>query len=220
MGGQYLAVSEIQPHLPRSCYHCLSLVCLLPNLLYVSGKPQWLPSVPQSSHVNEWHEESSEEASTTFSLLNIPAEVRPHIYGLVLAQTDCFCHSHTRSPNAGTALALLRVNRSIYDEARLLPFPLSQIEFQKWYGSSMFCCNTFLRILQVWQRREIRTLDLTVNGRELSGRQAREGWHQPCKLLRLDDAAPMNVRSMTLTNQRHERLPLGGPFKNRCHLDF
>ena len=135
----------------------------------------------------------------TFHLLALPAEIRLQIYGLVLAQTTCFRHSHTRPPSQGTALSLLRVNRVIYNEARLLPFQISDIAFQKWYGSSIFCCTAFLKSIQDWQRREVRTLSLTVNGRELSGWQAREGWLQICNLLSVEAPVPGGVGAMTLS---------------------
>ncbi|MCJ1471787.1 hypothetical protein MMC13_000428 [Lambiella insularis] len=170
----------------------------LPDLFFRSNTPQSLPSLLRTKPSNGLHETLSQKPSTTSLLLDLPAEIRLQIYGLALAQSSCFRHSHTRPPHPGTALALLRVNRSIYDEARLIPFQRSQIEFQKWYGSSMFCCITFLKTIEDWQRREIRTLDITVNGRELDGWQAREGWHPVCELLKTERSAPVGLRSMTL----------------------
>ncbi|MCJ1394264.1 hypothetical protein MMC18_007142 [Xylographa bjoerkii] len=134
----------------------------------------------------------------THHLLTLPTEIRLQIYGFVLAQTNCFRHAHTRPPKQGAALSLLRVNRAIYNEAHLLPFQLSEIAFQKWYGSSIFCCTAFLKSIQDWQRRELRTLSLTVNGRELSGWQARKGWLQICELLSAEAPVPGGVRVMTL----------------------
>ena len=174
----------------------------LGRLSHTSDKPQWLHSFYNSDLAPEPKDEpkpSPKPTNPPHHLLTLPAEVRLQIYGLVLAQASCFRHAHTRPPYQGTALSLLRVNRTIYHEARLLPFQLSQIAFQKWYGSSMFCCTAFLKSILAWQRREVRTLDLAVNGRELSGWQAREGWLQVCELM--STAAPVSgdVRMMMLT---------------------
>ncbi|MCJ1377321.1 hypothetical protein MMC17_000415 [Xylographa soralifera] len=171
----------------------------LPRLSYTSDKSQWLHSFSKPSRLQEPQAKpASKSINLTPHLFALPAEIRLQIYGLVLAQTSCFRHSHTRPPHAGTALSLLRVNRAIYNEARLLPFQLSDIAFQKWYGSSIFCCTAFLKSIENWQRREVRTLHLTVNGRELSGWQAREGWLQICELLSAEAPVPGGVRVMTL----------------------
>jgi len=171
----------------------------LPWLSYPSDKPQWLQSFSEPIHAQESQAKPAPKSTkSAHHLLTLPAEIRLQIYGLVLAQTDCFRHSHTRPPHQGAALSLLRVNKAIYNEARLLPFQLSEIAFQKWYGSSIFCCTAFLKSIQDWQRREVRSLDLTVNGRELSGWQAREGWLQICELLSGEAAVPGGVRAMSL----------------------
>ncbi|MCJ1431863.1 hypothetical protein MMC27_001219 [Xylographa pallens] len=172
----------------------------LPQLSYTSDKPQWLFSFSKPNHLRESHvKPASKSINATPHLLTLPTEIRLQIYGLVLAQTSCFRHAHTRPPQAGTALSLLRVNQAIYNDARLLPFQLSDIAFQKWYGSSVFCCTAFLKSIQDWQRREVRALNLTVNGRELSGWQAREGWLQICELLSAEVPVPGGVRTLTLS---------------------
>ncbi|MCJ1287448.1 hypothetical protein MMC26_006799 [Xylographa opegraphella] len=171
----------------------------LPQLYCTSDKPQWLLPFSKPSHLQEvYAKPASISTNETLHLLALPTEIRLQVYGHVLAQTDCFRHSHTRPPSQSTALSLLRVNKAIYNEARLLPFQLSSINFQKWYGSSVFCCTAFLKSIQDWQRREVRTLSLTVNGRELSGWQAREGWLQICKLLSAEAHVPAGVRTITL----------------------
>ncbi|MCJ1401707.1 hypothetical protein MMC11_004924 [Xylographa trunciseda] len=171
----------------------------LPRVSYTSDKSRRLHSFFKPSSVQDSQAKPTQESiQPIHNLLTLPAEIRLQIYGLVLVQTNCFRHSHARHPLQGTALSLLRVNQAIYNEARLLPFQVSEIAFQKWYGSSVFCCTAFLKSIEDWQRREVRTLNLTVNGRELSGWQAREGWLQICEILSVEAPVPGGVRNMTL----------------------
>ncbi|MCJ1406754.1 hypothetical protein MMC19_000822 [Ptychographa xylographoides] len=132
------------------------------------------------------------------SLFRLPLEIRLQIYELILAQIGCPRHCPIKPPRGVSALSLLRINRAIYNEARLLPFQKSEIVFQRWYGSSVFCCNGFLKSIQPWQRQEIRALNLAINGRELDGWQAREGWLQMCALLGEQASSQTGLRSLIM----------------------
>jgi len=117
-------------------------------------------------------------------LMCLPAELRLQIWELVFAQTnftiaypDNTLNTHpqpsqpTQAPWNKNTVALLKVNRLIYSEARLLPFQIgffSVLDYFSWYmgtngRTSYFTYhNNVLHSLQDWQRREIRYLQLRV----------------------------------------------------------
>jgi hypothetical protein len=117
-------------------------------------------------------------------LMRLPAELRLQIWRLVFAQTTftLTCsgdasntHSQpsqpTQVPCGKNTVALLKVNRLIYSEARLFPFQFgyfSVLDYFSWYmgtngRTSYFTYhNNVLQSLQDWQRCEIRHLRLKV----------------------------------------------------------
>ena len=132
------------------------------------------------------------------SLLQYPLEIRLQIYEYVLTQPILFKHPYSGHPHGGTSLALLEVNRQIYHEARLLPFKLNKFCFQRWYGSSIFCCKSFLKSLQDWQISSIQRMEITVTERDLGDWQSTEGWLKICQAIGPSGGKQPGLRSLTL----------------------
>ncbi len=108
-------------------------------------------------------------------LLSLPLEIRLQIYTLALHSTPLPSstplepvpsHQHPL-PLLAThhRLALLLVNRQIYNEARLLPFTTNTFLFRKSFGSSVYAAKKFLGQLERWQREAVRRLEVSVVGR-------------------------------------------------------
>ena len=131
-------------------------------------------------------------------LLQYPLEIRLQICEIVLTQPILFKHPYSGHPHEGMSLALLQVNRQIYNETRLLPFRVNKLSFQRWFGSSIFCCNTFLKLLLDWQIENIRRMELTVTERDLHGWQWNEGWQRICEIMGNEGGKQRALRSLTL----------------------
>jgi len=117
-------------------------------------------------------------------------ELRNQVYKLVLTRPFCLpgppqCtqllphlpqDKETQPASKSTALALLQVNRQIYLETRFLPFQLNKIILPKvrypafYFGGRQCYLRTYIQVLeglQVWQRTEIRHLELHFNSDDL-----------------------------------------------------
>jgi hypothetical protein len=113
--------------------------------------------------------------------LRLPAELRLRIYELVLTRTYTMFHPSLNPktygqpgqkippPQKSNAVALLKVNRQIHHETRLLPFQLGKLTEADYFTwcvkldgglSYLGYVNGTLQSLQPWQQREIRNLEL------------------------------------------------------------
>jgi hypothetical protein len=99
-------------------------------------------------------------------IFEVPTEILLKIYTLVVGTCSSTHHPFNihRLGKTPIALDLLLVNRKIYAEARLLPFQLTMFNFNKWNGTGVQYCNSFLRRIREWQSREIRHISLGVVG--------------------------------------------------------
>jgi hypothetical protein len=98
------------------------------------------------------------------SFFRLPLEIRLVIYTHCLATPLPYSYDihnlghHQLTPN------LLLVNHQIYDEARLIPFQQNVFDSDKWNGTGLFYCQSFLRHLQFWRRVNVRNIRLNVLG--------------------------------------------------------
>lgn len=113
--------------------------------------------------------------------LRLPAELRLRIYELVLTRTYTLFHpslnpktygqpwQKTPRPQNSNAVALLKVNRQIHHETRLLPFQLGKLTVADHFTwcvkldgglSYLGYVNGTLLSLQPWQQCEVRNLEL------------------------------------------------------------
>ncbi|KAJ9498498.1 hypothetical protein H2202_006185 [Exophiala xenobiotica] len=97
------------------------------------------------------------------SFIRLPLEIRLVIYTHCLATPLPYSYDIHNLGHQLT-LDLLLVNHQIYDEARLIPFQQNVFNFDKWNGTGLFYCQSFLRYLQFWQRASIRNIRLNVLG--------------------------------------------------------
>jgi len=117
------------------------------------------------------------------SFFRLPAELRLHIYGLVLTQKHCLSppkgiqvkQASTQASQKSNLVALLLVNRQIHLETRRLPFQLNTFILGDPYEdcfvhrkvSFIDYFEDILQPLQDWQKCEIRHLELSVTEAEL-----------------------------------------------------
>ncbi len=120
--------------------------------------------------------------------LRLPAELRLRIYELVLTRTYTMFHpslnpktygqprQKTPRPQNRNVVALLKVNRQINHETRLLPFQLGKLNVADHFTwcvkldgnlSYLGYVNGTLESLQPWQRGEIRNLELQITKKHL-----------------------------------------------------
>ena len=114
--------------------------------------------------------------------LRLPAELRLHIYKLVLTQDFSLSCPHsirvhqTPQPRKGNALSLLQVNRQIYCETRRLPFQLNIITLRNPFQRSFVRDEAFsfldyfkdlLDSLLGWQKCVIRQLEISITNEEM-----------------------------------------------------
>jgi len=125
--------------------------------------------------------------ATAPSFLGLPGEIRNQIYELVFTQDFHFrarsepsLRSYLRSlvvinRRSNNLLSLLRVNRQIYAETRLLHFRFLTLVFDKipfpsapFRGPLTRDCNALLGCLQPWQIGEIQHLELAIAKDEIT----------------------------------------------------
>jgi hypothetical protein len=137
-----------------------------------------------------------EEALPSFLLL--PLEVRLVIYTHCLVTPS----PHTYNMhNLGRQLALdlLLVNQQIYDEARLIPFQQNVFDFDKWNGTGLLYCQSFVRRLQFWQRANVRNIKLNVPAVTLTCETGVERWLGLCGGLSCSGRKDEGLKSLQLT---------------------
>ncbi|KAF5598484.1 hypothetical protein FPCIR_3047 [Fusarium pseudocircinatum] len=84
-------------------------------------------------------------------------------------------------PLSGLPTSLLRTNRQIYSEARLLPFTQNEFVFVNWFASGLWAARAFTRALAPWQRGSLRYVRLEVLARDVVvGGAGREEWRALC----------------------------------------
>ncbi|KLO86732.1 hypothetical protein CEK26_000348 [Fusarium fujikuroi] len=84
-------------------------------------------------------------------------------------------------PLSGLPTSLLRTNRQIYGEARLLPFTQNEFVFVNWFASGLWAARAFTRALAPWQRGSLRYVRLEVLARDVVvGGAGREEWRALC----------------------------------------
>ncbi|KAF4953844.1 hypothetical protein FGADI_5636 [Fusarium gaditjirri] len=84
-------------------------------------------------------------------------------------------------PLSGLPTSLLRTNRQIYSEARLLPFTQNEFVFVNWFASGLWAARAFTRALAPWQRSSLRYVRLEVLARDVVvGGAGREEWRALC----------------------------------------
>lgn len=115
--------------------------------------------------------------TSAFPFLQLPAEIRNHIYELVFTQDIHFHHRSDKGkepPSRNNMLSVLLLNRQMYAETRLLPFNFSTFVFNKALTASVVPsiyftrdCMDLLDGLPDWQRSEIRHLEFPVAKGEL-----------------------------------------------------
>lgn len=110
---------------------------------------------------NNFKSNTDEVEEVLPSFLLLPPEVRLVIYMHCLVVPLQHAYSNH---NLGQQLELnlLLVNRQIYDEARLIPLQHNVFDFDRWNGTGLFYCQSFLRSLQFWQRVHVRNIKLNV----------------------------------------------------------
>lgn len=144
--------------------------------------------------------EADNPVTKSSRLIDLPAELRLQIWELVFAQTS-YSIAHpkntlnthpepsqpSQAPSDKNTVALLKVNRLIHAETRLLPFQLgsfSVLDHFSWYmgtigWTSYFTYhNNVLYSLQDLQRREIRHLQLKVDDSDVKFFICREYRHE------------------------------------------
>jgi hypothetical protein len=116
-----------------------------------------------AARIDTYHLESNpdlvEEVLPSFLLLPLEVRLAIYMHCLVIPLQNAY-NNH----NLGYRLTLnlLLVNRQIYDEARLIPFQRNVFDFDKWNGTGLFYCQSFLHRLQFWQRVNVRNIKLNV----------------------------------------------------------
>ncbi|KAF4440820.1 hypothetical protein F53441_12184 [Fusarium austroafricanum] len=84
-------------------------------------------------------------------------------------------------PLSGLPTSLLRANRQIYREARLIPFTQNEFVFVNWFASGLWAARAFTRALAPWQRASLRYVRLEVLARDVVvGGAGREEWRGLC----------------------------------------
>ncbi|KAL4727355.1 hypothetical protein ACLX1H_006265 [Fusarium chlamydosporum] len=84
-------------------------------------------------------------------------------------------------PLSGLPTDLLRTNRQIYSEARLVPFEQNEFVFVNWFASGLWAARAFTRSLAPWQRAALRYVRLEVLARDVVvGGAGREEWRALC----------------------------------------
>ncbi|KAJ4261536.1 hypothetical protein NW762_006963 [Fusarium torreyae] len=84
-------------------------------------------------------------------------------------------------PLSGLPTNLLRTNRQIYSEARLIPFTQNEFVFVNWFASGLWAARAFTRALAPWQRAALRYVRLEVLARDVVvGGAGREEWRALC----------------------------------------
>lgn len=119
-----------------------------------------------------------EEVLPSFFLL--PLEVRLVIY------SHCLVTPLPRAYNIHNlghqlTLDLLLVNQQVYSEARLIPFRQNVFDFDKWNGTGLFYCQSFVHRLQSWQRVNVRNIKLNVLAVTLTSETGVERWLALCR---------------------------------------
>jgi hypothetical protein len=85
-------------------------------------------------------------------------------------------------PLSGLPTSLLRTNRQIYREARLVPFEQNEFVFVNWFASGLWAARAFTRALAPWQRATLRYVRLEVLARDVVvGGAGREEWRALCR---------------------------------------
>lgn len=128
-------------------------------------------------HYYELNPDAVEEVLPSFLLL--PLEVRLAIYMHCLVNPLPNAYNNHNLGHQLT-LNLLLVNHQVYDEARLIPFQRNVFNFDKWNGTGLFYCQSFLRRLQFWQRVNVRTIKLNVLAVTLTCETGVERWLDLC----------------------------------------
>jgi len=125
-------------------------------------------------------------------LLRLPGEIRNHIYEHVLGQRTyaLWVYSFKATYTHPNDLALLRVCRKVYDEAKLLPFSLNTFCFPHFFKSY----HTLMLGLDAAERQVIHTVRITFYLREAESLVA--DLHE-CRLDSLSQVFPA-VRSVHL----------------------
>lgn len=70
-------------------------------------------------------------------------------------------------PLSGLPSALLRANRQIYGEARVIPFAQNEFVFMNWFSSGLWAARAFTRSLRPWQTDALRWVRLEIMERDL-----------------------------------------------------
>ncbi|RGP79840.1 hypothetical protein FLONG3_2020 [Fusarium longipes] len=84
-------------------------------------------------------------------------------------------------PLSGLPTNILRANRQIYREARLVPFEQNEFVFVNWFASGLWAARAFTRSLAHWQRAALRYVRLEVLARDVVvGGAGREEWRALC----------------------------------------
>jgi hypothetical protein len=157
-----------------------------------------------------------EDVLPSFLLLLLPLEVRFVIYTQCLTtplRHDYDIHTLGRRPT----LDLLLVNRQIYDEARLIPFRQNVFDFDKWNGTGLFHCQSFLRHLQFWQRVNVRIIRLNVPAVTLISETGVGRWLDLCGELGCSGSKDEGLKTLHLTisgciTKWKETFDLGAPW--------
>jgi len=132
------------------------------------------------------------------SFLRLPLEVRLVIYTHCLARP--LQHAYNIH-NLGRQLMLdlLLVNHQIYHEARLIPFQENVFDFDKWNGTGLYYCQSFLRHLQFWQRLHVRKIKLNVLAVSLICETGVGGWLDLCRQLGCSGRKDEGLKALQLT---------------------
>jgi len=96
-------------------------------------------------------------------------------------------------------LDMLLVNRQIYTEARLIPFRYNSFEFAKWNGTGLLFCQSFLRRLQDWQRKNVRSMNLDIPGTMLTSEASSGRWLDLCGELGCSENKGEGLAKLRLT---------------------
>lgn len=130
-------------------------------------------------------------------LLALPLELRLQIYTYTLAlhkppSPKIPTSNHTALFPDHISTSLLLVNRQIYHEARLLPLSNTFV-FTKCFGSSVYSARKFLTRLEDWQRVALRSVVISIVGREIVEDWRREeGWE--CIMAMLSHCNKVHVK--------------------------
>ena len=82
-------------------------------------------------------------------------------------------------PASALPTALLRTNRQIYHEARVIPFRSNEFVFVNWFSSGLWAARTFTRNRAVWQQNEMRYTRLEIQVADFQGVGLKE-WNALC----------------------------------------